>query len=67
MIYVKNLRSWERIARIVVFLAIALVPIVASVPVPWLWTLTGVSMALTGAIGWCPMCAMFGRRLEKAE
>ena len=67
MFYMKNLWTWERILRVVVSLVIAVIGIqhfgfglygnliVAS----------SIGFALTGVIGWCPMCAMVGRKLDK--
>ena len=68
MLYAKNLPGWERALRIVIGLA-ALVFAVAG------WrtagfglgvavALVGAMLALTGLLGFCPMCAMVGRKLD---
>lgn len=64
--YVKNVPSWERLLRIVIAAAVvahALValgglarPVVAA---------SAIGFALTGLIGFCPACAMFGRKLDR--
>ncbi len=65
MLYLKNLRSWERVLRVVLFSGLATVPIFVAVPYAWLWPVIGVSMAITGVAGWCPACAMAGRKLKE--
>ncbi len=61
--YVKNVPTGERVVRVVVGLggaaaAVLLVPGVLG------WALgAGVAgLALTGLVGYCPMCAMVGRK-----
>lgn len=69
MFYVKNVPNWERVLRLVMGLmglgyaamnwngsglAIAL-------------GLMGAMLAVTGLIGFCPMCAMVGRKLDKGH
>jgi len=64
VIYRKNLYSWEQLARVAAGLVMALGAI---------WTLpgallgyaliaAGIGLALTGLFGFCPACAMIGRR-----
>lgn len=65
MIYVKNLPAWERILRVAAGLAMAATGLLAF-PAQWLGyglAASGVVAALTGFVGFCPMCAMVGRRL----
>lgn len=65
MFYVKNVPNWERVLRIVLALggaAIAYhfgygIPVVAAIA----------SFSLTGFFGFCPMCAMYGRKLNKGQ
>lgn len=64
--YAKNLPNWERALR----LALAAVVVVAALlllPAPWSWAVvaSGLGFAVTGLVGFCPACAMVGRRLEK--
>jgi len=68
MFYPKNVPNWERVIRVVFGLGlVALVlvgqstisPLVAGVAI-----LSAVFIILTGFIGWCPACAMVGRKLK---
>ena len=69
MFYVKNLPGWERVMR--VFMGVvALFYIYAhwgafnySVGV----AIGAAMISLTGLMGFCPMCAMVGRNLDKAK
>ena len=69
MFYVKNVPTWERVLRVLVSifafyfayqnwgqsnLAVAL-------------GFVGAIMAMSGLMGYCPMCAMVGRKLDKAN
>jgi hypothetical protein len=65
MWYVKNVPSWERVARLVVGLAMLTYGVVKLnvVPLGWLVAVSGVLFALTGTVGFCPMCAMVGRKI----
>ena len=69
MFYVKNLPTWERVLRTIMgMLALGFavmnwggsgVAVAAGV--------TGAVLAMTGLVGFCPMCAMVGRKLEKGQ
>lgn len=66
MLYSKNLPVIERVLRVLIGLGIAVAGFL------WLtgWLTyaamaAGAGFALTGFIGFCPMCAMAGRRLDK--
>lgn len=68
MLYAKNLPGWERALRIVVGLAA-----LAFAAIGWSTAgfglgvavaLVGATLALTGLFGFCPMCAMLGRKLD---
>jgi hypothetical protein len=67
MFYVKNVPSWERVLRVVA--GLVAMAIGFSV-LGGLWgSLVAVSAAgivASGLFGFCPMCAMVGRRLDKA-
>jgi uncharacterized membrane protein YeiB len=71
MFYRKNLPGWERAVRSVggvVMIAYGLLgmPVLLSMPgtmAGYLIAGTGVIAILTGFFGFCPMCAMVGRRL----
>lgn len=67
MFYSKNLPTWERILRIIM-------GIMSLVYAGMNWGaselavgmgIMGAVLAMTGMIGFCPMCAMVGRKLNK--
>jgi hypothetical protein len=67
MIYVKNVPGWERVLRALVGAA-ALAGGALATGGGWLgWTLGlgGAGLALSGLFGFCPACAMVGRRLDR--
>jgi hypothetical protein len=67
VIYVKNVPNWERGLRVVMgTMAIAFAAMswgVSGVAVGV--GITGAVLAVTGLVGFCPMCAMLGRKLDK--
>lgn len=66
MIYVKNLPLWERSLRIGAGTAAAAYALLSVGGVMgWVILAGGVGMALTGIFGFCPACALAGRRLGK--
>lgn len=66
MIYVKNLPLWERSLRIGAGAALAAYALLGVAGMmEWVMLACGAGAALTGIFGFCPACAMFGRRLEK--
>ena len=66
MFYVKNLPMWERSLRIGAGMAvIAYAAIGMSGIGVWAVMAAGAGAALTGLIGFCPACALAGRRLAK--
>jgi hypothetical protein len=66
MLYVKNLPMWERSLRIGVGAA-AVAYAVLNMGGVWVWVMMagGVGAVLTGIFGFCPACALAGRRLGK--
>lgn len=64
-VYAKNLPAWERIARIA--LSAAAVAYGLALPGPWSWGVaaSAITFAVTGLFGFCPACAMMGRRPVK--
>ena len=68
MFYVKNLPNWERVIRIAA--AIGLLIFAAA---HWGQHLSvggavvGAALVMTGLMGYCPMCAMVGRKLIKQK
>lgn len=68
MFYVKNVPGWERFVRIILgvigaVLFIALLKGVAGV----VGALAAIGIAISGLVGFCPACAMVGRRLAKQQ
>ncbi|MDZ4099620.1 MAG: DUF2892 domain-containing protein [Methylophilaceae bacterium] len=69
MFYVKNVPVWERWLRIMMGVALLLAPIV------WLdWGTLGIVLGamgamgvMTGLMGYCPVCALAGRKLEEKK
>lgn len=72
MFFQKNLPLWERALRICAGLLVAalgfvLAPAPAPAPlITWLAYGSGALLACTGFIGFCPMCALAGRRLKRS-
>lgn len=67
MFYAKNVPAWERIARIIAGLAA-----LAFAATQWGTSavavaagIAGAGLAVSGLVGFCPMCAMVGRKLDK--
>ncbi|GGY73604.1 hypothetical protein GCM10011613_18490 [Cellvibrio zantedeschiae] len=66
MFYRKNIPGWERALRVIVgfcTIAFGLLGMSASL-LAYLIVATGLTALLTGFVGFCPMCAMVGRRLD---
>lgn len=67
MLYRKNLPGWERAARVIAGLAMIACgffgPGLAGTPVGLILWGAGAMTVLTGFIGFCPACAMVGRKL----
>ena len=68
MFYTKNLPAWERAARVVGGIVMALcgvtAPGLAGTTVGLVVAAAGGMTLLTGFFGFCPACAMVGRRLR---
>jgi hypothetical protein len=69
MFYVKNVPVWERWFRAAMGMAA-----LAAAGEFWGFGglgigvgLAGAMLAMTGMVGFCPMCAMAGRKLDKAR
>ena len=67
MFYTKNVPTWERALRIVVgLLGVGFAAMnwgVSSLSVGL--GIMGAGLALSGLFGFCPMCAMVGRKLDR--
>jgi hypothetical protein len=68
MFYSKNVSTPERILRVLAGLAMVACGLIglAGVPLGLFLALAGGVTVLTGFVGFCPMCAMVGRRLPSA-
>lgn len=65
--YVKNVPSWERVLRILVSLAVVAYAVVALDGFLRVVVSGGaIGFTLTGLLGYCPACAMLGRKLDRA-
>ncbi|MBS0597594.1 MAG: DUF2892 domain-containing protein [Proteobacteria bacterium] len=67
MFYVKNVPTWERILRVVMGvmgLAFAVMNWGSSGWAVGIGVMAAM-LAMTGLFGFCPMCAMVGRKLDK--
>ena len=64
MIYRKNLYAWEQVCRVLLGLTLAIAAWWALAPgvASYMIVASGVVLAITGVVGFCPMCAMAGRR-----
>lgn len=66
MFYIKNIPGWERALRVIMGMA-ALAVVYES----WGFSNAGIALgvmglmlAMTGVMGYCPMCAMAGRKID---
>lgn len=69
MFYRKNLYSWEQLLRIVAGLALIAYPVFVIPDGLLRYGLIagGIGFGLTGVFGYCPMCALAGRRLKAPQ
>jgi hypothetical protein len=68
MIYVKNVPNWERVLRVIVGLAVVAWSLLALGGTGGvLLALSAAGIVVSGLVGFCPACAMVGRRLDKAR
>ncbi|MFS2005672.1 DUF2892 domain-containing protein [Duganella sp. CT11-25] len=67
MFYVKNVPGWERALRVVAgLIAMAIGYSVLGGMWGSLLAVSAAGIVASGLFGFCPMCAMVGRRLDKA-
>jgi len=69
MFYAKNLPVWERALRASIGLGLGIYGLTgfAASPLGYAVAASGAVAALTGFLGFCPMCALVGRKLKTAE
>lgn len=67
MFYVKNVPTWERIVRVIAGMACLVLAYLnwgdSSIGVGA--GIIGAMLSMSGLLGFCPMCAMVGRKLDK--
>lgn len=65
MFYVKNVPGWERALRIVMGVALfaAAVAYFGSTAMGWVVGVAGAMALMTGLVGFCPACALVGRKI----
>ncbi|MDF2115652.1 DUF2892 domain-containing protein [Roseiarcaceae bacterium H3SJ34-1] len=66
MLYVKNVPGWERAIRIILGIGLlgASVAFFGSTMSGWAAGIIGAMAAMSGLLGFCPACAMVGRKLS---
>lgn len=68
MFYVKNVPNGERVLRVVAGLVAAAISLLAvGGTLGVLLAASAGGIVASGLFGFCPMCAMVGRRLDKAK
>ncbi len=67
MTYQKNLPLWERALRVLAALALIAGGLLGlpGTALGWLLAASGAFVGLTGFVGFCPACAMVGRKLDR--
>ena len=66
MFYVKNVPGWERILRIIMgLMALGFAAMSWGQLLAMGVGVMGAVLSMTGLFGFCPMCAMVGRKLNK--
>jgi hypothetical protein len=66
MFYVKNVPNWERALRIVIgLIAIGAGLKIVGGTAGLLLAAAAAGIVVSGLFGFCPMCAMVGRRLDQ--
>jgi hypothetical protein len=66
MFYVKNVPVWERVLRVVIgAILVAYALLAVSGAVTWVLIASAAGLVMSGMFGFCPACAMVGRRLKK--
>ena len=69
MFFQKNLPLWERLLRTCLGLLVAGLGFLAAPGsiMAWAAYASGAVLVVTGFVGFCPMCALAGRRLKRAH
>ncbi len=64
MLYVKNVPGWERAVRVAMGVGLLAASVLHFGATPMGWGV-GAMAAMSGLLGFCPACAMVGRKLER--
>jgi len=68
MFYAKNVPSWERVVRIAMgLIALAYAVMSWGSPLAMGAGVMGAMLSMTGLVGFCPMCAMVGLKLDQRQ
>lgn len=62
--YVKNLPAWERVLRVAVSAGTVGLSLFLDSPWNWVAAASAIGLVGTGLVGFCPACAMLGRKLD---
>ena len=68
MLYVKNVPTWERALRILAAIGLVAWGVWGGAG-PWGWAALAAAagLSLSGLLGFCPACALVGRRLSPTQ
>ena len=66
MFYIKNVPIWERILRAIIGIVLIGYSVLGhpSLLVSGLSISSAAFVIVTGFLGWCPMCALVGRKIK---
>lgn len=69
MLFLKNVPTWERFLRVMMSFALLFFAYHSweSSYVGVALGIMGAMLAITGLVGYCPMCAMAGRTLDRSR
>lgn len=63
--YAKNVPGWERVLRVVLSVTATVLSFVyLRAPLSYVAAASAIGFAITGLVGFCPACALVGRRLD---
>ena len=66
MFYTKNVPGWERVLRVMMGIALLAASLASfgSTTLGWTAGVMGAVATMSGLVGFCPACAMVGRKLH---
>jgi hypothetical protein len=68
MFYAKNVPGWERVVRIILGAGVAALALLfLKGVVGILVAVSAIGIVVSGLVGFCPACAMVGRRLARQQ